>query len=413
MIRSDASNDDDDESMHDVTLAVKDIEQPLDRATQIVLEELAQAEMFINGLLQPNPTEPTVVHISPQHRSLLYYFQHELTLSLCTTTYGQQEFCAAVLPIAHNNQHTLAALLTLALSYRASTTKDLKDEAEATELSLEAIHWLRESLNTPPDADTAVASLAASLLLSIANMFALKAPKNWHIYLDGALALRECLAKYPVTTESECLARWCHGYKLITFNSDSGDINAKKENYPISLVNRICHLSGISVALSPVLELIREFCRKHKADPTLIHDISSPIYISYIRLVELITMLLRRRMWTIISNPNLSAQANRDLWLLDEAYHHTALLQLHRCIHTAEKPLTRTIRASVRRIIECIGGMNLTTRPNYVAYILNPLRQACKSAGIQDDKDMLVEIIEKARCSVPLNQFTLIQRYIQ
>lgn len=392
---------------------VKGNEKPLDGAVQIALEELAQAELFMNTLLRPNPTEPTVVHISPQHRSLLYYFQHELTLSLCTTTYGQQEFCAALLPIAHSNQPTLAALLTLALSYRASISKDLKDDAEATKLSLKAIHWLRESLSKPPDADTAVASLAASLLLSLANMFALKAPKNWNIYLEGALALREYLENYPVTTESECLARWCHGYKLITFNSDSGDINAKKENYPIAFVNHICHLTGISVALSPVLELIREFCRMHKADPTLIHDISSPVYISYIRLVKFINMLLHRRTWTIISNPNLSDQANRDLWLLDEAYHHTALLQLHLCVHTAEKPLSRTIQASVRRIIECIGGMNFTTKPNYVAYTLNPLRQACKSAVIQDDKDMLVDIIEKARRCVPLSNFTLIQRYIQ
>ncbi|KAJ6784648.1 hypothetical protein PWT90_03211 [Aphanocladium album] len=357
-------------------------------------------------------TPPGLVQLLPEHRGLLEYFQHGLCPTICTNPYRVQEFCATMLPIAYTNQCALAAVLSLSLSYRSSVTTDPIDGQKATKMCLSAVRQLRESLNTPLDGGGALIAVAASLLLSVGNMFSFGAPKTWHVYLDGALALREQLKQHHITSQSECLRRWCRFLKLITFNSDSGDIKSAREHDWTSAPNCICDLSGISPSLSPLLERIREFCRRHNADKTLIHDVFSQVYFDYIRLLNAVITSLRRRSGIIQDHATLSAEANRDLWLLDEAYHHVALLQLHLCMHTAKTPLTRAIRASVHHIIDCIGGMNLTEKPNYAAYTLNPLRQACKSATVEEDKEMLRALIKKAQACVPIASFTKIQRYL-
>ncbi|KAJ3491483.1 hypothetical protein NLG97_g5589 [Lecanicillium saksenae] len=376
------------------------------------LQILAQASSRFEEVVTYSLTPPGLILISSEHRQLLEYFQHGVCQTICTNPYRVQEFCATVLPFAHTNQCALAAVLALALSYRSFVTTEPSDEQRATKMCLLAIRLLRESLDTPPDHRTTLVALTASLLLSIGNIFSSGAPKIWHFYLDGALVLREKLGQHPATAQLKCLRRWCRFLKITTFNSDSGDIKSGRETDWSSEPNHICDLSGISPDLSPILERIRDFCRRHNADKTLIHDIFGQLYVDYIRLIEAVTKSLRRRSRVIQDHNNLSAEANRDLWLLDEAYHHVALLQLHLCMHTAKTPLTLAIRASVRRIIDCIGGMNLTKKPNYVAYTVNPLRQACKSAMVREDKEMLSRLIKQAQGCVPIASFTRIQRYL-
>lgn len=393
-------------SLATTTKPSDDMPDKLSSEQEHSLRILQKAMLFIDSLSLTSLAEPRLAGLNVRQRNLLGYFEHEMSSSVSIHAAVQHELCRVVLPMALDNPQILAAILSISSTYRVSTGLE-QSEDDATQLRVVAIRQLNDSLSGA-DENMLLAAFATSLILSLGDIFSPTRTENWRIFLRGAIVLREHLINQPPTPELEFLRRLCLSLRLIA-SSDMSSIDMGKETAKIAPPGYICDLAGFSPSLGPILEQIQDFCRECDAHPTALHDRIGPLYQKYARLVEKVNMLCRLRLRAPLFRPEaartLTADMKQDLWNLDEAFHHSALLQLHARMHSVRTPVTQAIRASVLRIIACIGCMDFTRKPNPGVSTIGPLYEAGRAAIVREDQEQVFAIILRIQKTCPVANF--------
>lgn len=365
-----------------------------------------QTQSFQNTLSLPTLSLPGLDKLSPTQRQLLGFFECETVDRISTSASSRTEFCRVIFPIALQYEHVLLALLCLTSLYRTSAGLD-QDKETANNLRNIAIHQLNETLHTE-DKNRLVAALATSILLALGEIISPISDQHWNVFLRGASAVLGALGNSSNTPEVAFMRRMSLSLRQVTASTSSA--RATKEKEWTMQDSYICDIAGYSTLLGPVLEDVREFCRAHDADPTAVHKPGSRLYYKYIRLYEKIQFMLSLQTTRFRPGVILSDEEKQNLRLLNETFHHAGLLRLHACMHTTQKPLSRAIRTSVRRIIDCAAAMDLSRKPNPAICLYYPLYEACKHAVMQEDRDILIDLIQKAHASCPIAHFPMIRQ---
>lgn len=366
-----------------------------------------QTRSFQNTLSLPTLDLSGLYKLSTTQRQLLSFFECETVDRISTSASSRIEFCRVIIPIALQYEHVLLSLLCLTSLYRTSAGLD-QDKETANNLRVIAIRQLNETLHTG-DGNRLVAALATSILLALGEIISPISDEHWNVFLRGASAVLGALGNSGDTPEVAFMRRMSLSLRQVTASTSSA--RSTKEKEWTMQDSYICDIAGYSTSLGPVLEDVREFCRAHDADPAAVHNPKSRLYYRYIRLYEKIQFMLSLQT-TPRFRPgvDLSAQEKQNLRLLNETFHHAGLLRLHACMHTAQKPLSRAIRISVRRIIDNVAAMDLSRKPNPAICLYYPLYEACKHAAMQEDRDMLIDLIQKAHASCPIAHFPMIRQ---
>lgn len=369
-------------------------------AIQDALYTFIHTRTFDNAISQPTLSIPGIDQLSYHHKHLLYFFEHEAIANIACTASDKAEFCHFFMPMALNHQHVLVALLCIASMYRVSVGLDQTEE-DTIKLRIITINQINKSLAIG-DKASITAALAASIILALGEIILPRGNQNWEVYLRGANAILDTLG-CSNGIETAFLRRAFRSLRLITASTSRLKYSGEIEGRPQT--NYISETAGYSVLLGPVLEEIREFCDEHDANPTAIHNMQSSLYAKYIRLYDRIQTLFFLRSYRFQTWISATTEEKRNLWLLDEAFHHTALLRLHACKHTAKTPLSRAIKASVGRIIKCLGDMDFSKKPNSAIMTYHPLLEACKHAIVPADRAMLVKIAQRVQASCSILYF--------
>lgn len=369
-------------------------------AIQDALYTFIHHRTFDNAISQKTLSIPGIDRLSYHHKHLLYFFEHEAIANIACTASDKAEFCHFFMPMALNHQHVLVALLCIASMYRVSVGLDQTEE-ETIKLRIITIKQINESLGIGDNASI-TAALAATIILALGEIMLPRGNQNWEVYLRGANAILNTLG-CSNGIEIEFLRRASRSLRLITASTSrlkySGEIEGRLQT------NYISETAGHSVLLGPVLEDIREFCEEHDANPTAIHNMQSSLYAKYIRLYDRIQVLFFLRSYRFQTWAPATTEEKRNLWLLDEAFHYTALLRLHACKHTAKTPLSRAIKTSVGRIVKCLGDMDFSKKPNSAISTYYPLLEASKHATVPADRVMLIKIAQKVQASCSILYF--------
>ncbi|CAM1503639.1 Fc.00g012300.m01.CDS01 [Cosmosporella sp. VM-42] len=270
--------------------------------------------------------------------------------------------------MALRSPRLMAAILCAAASHRLSVGLEHLDDV----IRLRAVAIQRLNLGlASSDPHDSMTALGTSLVLCMSEIVSPEATGgDWRVHLSGASALLRRLDGHPEIVESSMkfMKRFYASLEVISAGcgiSDGkelfGDESMKSSDY-------IDDLAGFSTALVPIFESISDMDRTSNLQSLLCHEDTITVPANplpqALRLIERVrTMLVLRSIKLRPEISSLPTTAKTDFELLDEAYHHMALLQLYERVDEANRQFLGAIQESVERIISCIGAMDIAARP--------------------------------------------------
>lgn len=379
--------------------------------------------------------------LSPRNRSLLDYFQHDVCLALSCHDGIQRDLCSALIPMAQDSPHLSAAMLCAAASRRYATGQDQTLD-QVILLRSNAIRLLGNAINghsidvSPArgHVDSLLVALATSLVLCISEIVSSEnTAGGWRVYLSGASALMERLRETPCSqagfsinfvkrlyTSLKAVSVGCglrvgqlHTVKPPDQYHGDNNIDGDEGDYIDDFV-------GFSTSLIPIFEKIHSMNRSEVTETGDEHleltpaSLLSPDWRQ--GLIESVQLMLIRRKPRFRPGvaSSLSLGAKTDFWLLDEAYHHMALVCLY------EQQLKESMlwyepfkQASIDRIIACIGAMDIARKPSPGAAILPPLFTAGCAATEEGDIVRILALLRLSKGSFGMGNVMLTQRVLE
>ncbi|RFU74912.1 hypothetical protein TARUN_7330 [Trichoderma arundinaceum] len=354
---------------------------------------------------------PDLHHVSVEHRNLLAYFQHQISKSLSCHEGIQSDICSSLIPMAMNSPHLLAAMLCAASCHRMSIGLQ-QDLSNIVGLRSLAIEKLRDSLEST-DEHSLLAALGTSLVLCVSDIVSAdNASNDWMIHLFGASALLKqlCVINRLPSSSYPFLIRFYTSLKTISAGNRLSVRGTLFEMPGAALgCSYIDDLAGFSNALAPIFEMIAKL--KETLQRNDFGTIADDAYVTYtqlkptdattvcIELIKVVQSMLACRSLEFRSEicDTLSEETKQDFLLLDEAYHHMALLQLYDLVSWSSSLFGGLIQESVRNIIRCVSGMDVMSRPCPGVATLPVLFQAGCSAASQSDRMQIRELLLRAR----------------
>lgn len=353
-------------------------------------------------------------------KNLLGYFQYGMSRSLSCHEGIQNDICSALIPMAMESSHLFAAMLCAAGSHRLSI--GLENLDDVLRLRSIAIHRLTETL-TSSDPYNLISALATSLVLCMSEVVSPDATAgDWRVHLSGASALLKRLDGSPQIDESSTryLRRFYASLRVIAAGCGISEGQGLYEDDAMKKQDYIDDLAGFSTALVPVFESISKMdqaATSRSRDDDEAFDLTTTLLPQKLRLIERVrTMLLFR---TTVLRPELNASlpmaTKTDFGLLDEAYHHMALLQLYERVAGSQQgcDYDTEIQTSVERIISCICAMDIIAKPCPAVATLPPLFAAGCSATLTHDRTRILGLLCQVRACFGMGNVTSTCRFLE
>ncbi|KAH8649573.1 fungal-specific transcription factor domain-containing protein [Ilyonectria robusta] len=367
-------------------------------------QEQEQHEVDSSGTLtglQGRNVLPELTIVPVRFRPLLDYFHDAVSRSLSCHKGIQHDICSSLIPIAVQSSHLLAAVLCASACHRRSA---------GLEQSLDEIGHLRstaiQSLNIAlvcSDPRETEAALATTLVLCMSEIVSVEPQKDtWRLHLSGATALLRTLESGQengsLNTSLAYMRRFYMSLKAIAVSCGMVE-GTQFLDEPSGSGDYIDDLAGFSTSLLPIFDAINCLdMLEQKRVPIDPDD-----------LIERVRQMLITRSSTLRSSLDLSEQAQTDFYLLDEAYHHMALLQLYQ---RSSQP-SALAQVSIRRVISCISDMEINSGPCPAVAALPPLFTVGRAATSATDRARILKLLDTVWTGFGMGNVLATREYLE
>ncbi|KAH6874417.1 fungal-specific transcription factor domain-containing protein [Thelonectria olida] len=369
----------------------------------------------------PNPLELTpdwLSWMSTEHRSLIDHFARNLTPCFSIHPVQHASFCSNFLPLALDSTHgtcLLAAILTSALVHRDSLTSPESDIRFA-HLYQTCIYHLRQKLASE-NAEVDDVYVATALILCLTEILAGgRKLGTWRMHLNGAAASLDSFAPNSTKSTSSTrlfLWRWCRSLRANALSSaqqalpspllgtDLDDIKMLESEY-------IDLFDGFSTDLLPIFReindlvqeanAIRDLEQRHVEAPQSIRVLRSMLGSRCSRLISKIKAMSKQPVNKLDPLIPLSQQNAHciDFVLLNQVYHHTALLQLYQRV--LDKPQADPeVQDVVRSGINCLRQLRLQDYASPGVATLHPIFTIGCSVSTIEERLFVMDWLENMR----------------
>lgn len=344
--------------------------------------------------------------IPEAHRALLDHFINVTTVSISCHRGIQNELCSTIMPMAFEVPHLLTAVLALAAAHRQSANPNQEDQQFGL-LQGHSLKQLRSALSRfdPKENDQVLATI---LIMCVAEIIVPSTTDTsvWRSHLHGAatLSAQQWFAKGAGgSSTSSLLRRKYQALQAVAlacgFKRYDGCILAT----PVHNNVHIDDLAGYSTRLLPIfkeindLDLIREtsgsdfFCDQEPGPPHF--DCNSLLeHQSHLLFDRIVALMAERNISELQKDGVFPSVVSQDLYRLDEAYHHMAILQVFRR-GSLSVPL-QLIDDSRGAILTCLSAMEYEANPCPGVAALPPLFVAGSLCSNTADKQKVRRLLK-------------------
>jgi hypothetical protein len=379
--------------------------------------------------------------LSPDQKALLHHFINDASQITASHSGMQQDICRMIVPMALQTPSLLYATTALsaihiqALQNQSESVKSAPDIARLMALSLE--HFRKELQNPSSKDSEALVATARTLCLAEIHSGAIN-PNSWRAHIEGARALMKTLGTTgdnSLRTESgfrRYLDRWYWSIVSLTALTGNGPpIGDTSDFAPSDLAGQrespdyLDDYWGFTVDLAAVFRQIGAAAwRTHQAEKELqgqgfvAGEIDGNAEDEAAALESSIRELMDRG---ATSQPSfypgvaegLSAESVQHLALCNEAFQHSALIQIHKRLR--KTPTTSAlVQQSVHRILECTAQIGPSAGLSPWVMLTTPLFIAgCEARGEDRDtvRQLLASLHDTIRVPNVLQSLKFLEQY--
>ncbi|KAF7563307.1 hypothetical protein G7046_g816 [Stylonectria norvegica] len=365
---------------------------------------------------------PELHPLSTRFRNLLGYFQFQMSRSFSCHEGIQHSICSTLIPMAVSSPHLMAAMLCAAASHRLSVglEQSLDDVVRLRSIAIQRLNFALAS----SDHHDSITALGTSLVLCMSEIVSPEATGgDWRVHLSGSSALLQRLDGLSRHTASsmQFMRRFYSSLKVIAAGCGTGDVRHLFDEDSDKDNDYIDDLAGFSTKPVPIFESISSMDRDIENHTSLFGAstfdfLSASLFPQYLQLIDQVQTMraLRRLKFRPELKDSLSANTQTDFGLLDEAHHHMALLQLYERVDSLAGPVSsHSAQESVKRIIACIGGMDIAARPCPGVATLPPLFAAGCAAANSQDRNQILGLLLHVRACFGMGNVTSTSRFLE
>ncbi|KEF55203.1 uncharacterized protein A1O9_08857 [Exophiala aquamarina CBS 119918] len=339
--------------------------------------------------------------VQKEFQPLLDYFVHGMTISISCHKGIQDDICSTIVPMSLRVPHLLSAVLALAAAHRQSSGL-AEGDCQFELMKGRSLKQLRSALTqfSPTDNDQI---LATTLILCMAEVISpTSAVSSWRSHLYGAATLSS-----QHSTSSGCSQSSTSAFLRRKFQAlQAIALACGAQSYDGHILEaatgqcdaHIDDLAGYSTNLFPIFQEINNLERTQDfPDPEFAcdsppgpphFDCTSPLeHKSHLLFDRIRALMAQRKLPESQNNGGLPWVTSHELYLLDEAYHHMALLQVSRR-GSLSVPL-QVIKDSRQSILACLTAITYQSGPCPGVAALPPLFVAGTLCTNQSDRDMV------------------------
>lgn len=360
----------------------------------------------------PRRNPDMLLWLSPEHQQLLQHFVQHVTRSQSCHQSIQDGFCSTLIPMALQSPHLLPAVLGVASAHR-SNMMNLKHDVETARLQWRSARYLRRALEAPSSSqdDSVVATMLTLCLGDLVSGG--DKPSTWRNHLQAASRLlkqrssTKCGKRNPRSSSSDVfLQRWCLSFGILTLLtpiplcSEDGQCLDLKEDW--MNCHQIQLFNGFSTSLLPIFT---DICRlafdthssRGPADPEAASSgLGSENHCSrtdrYAGIIRAVKESLASQAEHLNAVAGISHEERLDYQLLNESFHHVALIHVHRRL--LRKPSASSeVQFSVKSIAACVSNLSVHTNPRPVAAALQPIFTAACEACDETDRTTFMSFL--------------------
>ncbi|CAG7967275.1 unnamed protein product [Penicillium salamii] len=347
--------------------------------------------------------------LSSDQKALLHHFINDASQITACHSGMQQDICRMLVPMALQTPSLLYATTALsaihiqALHNQSDSVKSAPDIARLMALSLE--HFRTELQNPSSKDSEALVATARTLCLAEIHSGAIN-PNSWRAHIDGARALMkasDAAGEDSLRSASgfrRYLDRWYWSIVSLTALTGNGPPIGETSDFVSSDLmgmgespDFLDDYWGFSVDLAAVFRQIGAAAwRNHEAEKATGGFVVGELDSNVDEDAEALEFAIRRLM-NRDSTPqpsfypgaaeSLSAESAQQLLLCNEAFQHSALIQIHRRLR--KTPTTSPeVQQSVKRILECTAQIGPSSGLTPWVILTTPIFIAGCEARYQD-----------------------------
>lgn len=405
------------------------------QAGQLQLQSQAQSDLALTQPVDPFSS------LSPDQKSLLHHFINDASQITACHSGMQQDICRMIVPMALQTPSLLYATTALsaihiqALHNQSESVKSAPDIARIMALSLE--HFRKELQNPSSKDSEALVATARTLCLAEIHSGAIN-PNSWRAHIEGARALMKTSdASGEDSLRSangfrRYLDRWYWSIVSLTALTGNGppigditDFAPTNQPGQKELPDYLDDYWGFTVDLAAVFRQIGAAAwRSHQIekDPRahgfVEGEIDSSVEDEAANLESSIHYLMDRgastqpELYPGVADA-LAPGSIQHLALCNEAFQHSALIQIHRRLR--KTPTTSPyVQQSVQRILECTAQIGPSAGLSPWVMLTTPLFIAgCEAQGEDRDtvRNLLSSLHDTIRVPNVLQSLKFLEQY--
>ncbi|KAJ6119817.1 hypothetical protein N7523_004097 [Penicillium sp. IBT 18751x] len=407
----------------------------------------AQAEVQAQGRGPSRPGSDLILtqsvdpfsSLSKDQKALLHHFINDASQITACHPGMQQDICRMIVPMALQTPSLLYATTALsaihiqALHNQSESVKTAPDIARLMALSLE--HF-RQELQNPSSKDSeALVATARTLCLAEIHSGAIN-PNSWRAHIEGARALMkssDAAGEDSIRSESgfrRYLDRWYWSIVSLTALTGNGPpIGDNSDFAPSDLAGQhdlpdyLDDYWGFTVDLAAVFRQIGAAAwRNHQADKDGLGFIEGEVDHDLEDEAATLESSVRHLMDRGASSEpsfypgvaeGLPAESVQQLALCNEAFQHSALIQIHRRLRKTPT-ISDEVQYSVHRILECTAEIGPSAGLSPWVMLTTPLFIAgCEARGEDRDtvRQLLASLHDTIRVPNVLQSLKFLEQY--
>ncbi|KAJ5894008.1 hypothetical protein N7495_005699 [Penicillium taxi] len=395
-------------------------------------EQPSSSELVLAQYVDP------FLSLTSRQKNLLHHFINDASQITASHPGMQQDICRMLVPMALQTPSLLYATTALsaihlqALQNQSESVKSAPDIAQLMGLSL--THFQKE-LQTPLNNGLeALVATARTLCLAEIHSGAIN-PNSWRAHIEGARALMKTSdarksSLRPVNGFRRYLDRWYRSIVSLTALTGNGPPIGDDSDFTTSDLegqggspDYLDDYWGFSVDLASVFRQIGAAAwRINQAEKNATGFIESEIESNIEDEAELLELSVRQLMDRgPDSQPSLypgsadrlSAESVRQLMLCNEAFQHSALIQIHKRLRKTPST-SANVQHSVQRILECTAQIGPSSGLSPWVMLTTPLFIAgCEARGEDRDivKGLLTSLHDTIRVPNVLQSLRFLEHY--
>ncbi|KAJ5637494.1 hypothetical protein N7490_007373 [Penicillium lividum] len=394
------------------------------------------AQTVPSDLALTQPVDP-FSFLSPDQRALLHHFINDASQITACHSGMQQDICRMLVPMALQTPSLLHATTALsaihlqALHNQSENVKTAPDIARYMALSLE--HFRMELQNPSAKGSEALVATARTLCLAEIHSGAMN-PNSWRAHIEGARALMKTTDRRGDNTLSSAhgfrryLDRWYWSIVSLTALTGNGPpIGDNSDFAPFDTAREspdyLDDYWGFTVDLAAIFRQIgaaawRDLEAEKGAQGFIEGEIDSNVEDEAALLEMSVRQLMDREAGSQPSlypdvAEGLTAESIQQLALCNEAFQHSALIQIHRRLR--KTPTTSIyVQQSVQRILECTAQIGPSSGLSPWVMLTTPIFIAgCEARGEDRDtvRHLLTSLHDTVRIPNVLQSLKFLEQY--